>query len=295
MPNARRWVLLTMLLLTTAACGKVLAQDDAGAGDDDDAGITTYALGGTVSGLAGEGLVLRNDGGDDLAISSSGAFTFPDELAAGSSYAVTVGQQPSGQTCTVSNGSGTANADVDDIAVTCVTLTYTIGGNVTGLRGSGLVLRSGAETLSIETDGAFRFAGEVPDNTGYEVLVETHPVNQACTIRSGTGTISGADVSDVAVDCANIALTTVCSLPSTSGIFCGGNCTSNHDEYASWYCQLAGFTGALSFDVLTEGVVDCLYYNASTAPVLSDCSQVIGPTGYGLDANCDAVTNLICF
>ncbi len=71
---------------------------------------------------AGAGLVLRNNGGDDLAVSANGAFTFATSLTSGSTYAVTVATQPSGQTCSVSNGSGTvAGANVTTVAVACVT------------------------------------------------------------------------------------------------------------------------------------------------------------------------------
>ncbi len=73
-----------------------------------------------MSGLAGAGLVLRNNGGDDLAVASNGAFTFATSLTSGSTYSVTVATQPSGQTCSVSNGSGTvAGANVTNVAVAC--------------------------------------------------------------------------------------------------------------------------------------------------------------------------------
>ena len=84
----------------------------------------TYTIGGHVEGLAGSGLVLQQNGGDNLAISADGAFTFATPLNDGASYAVTVFAQPGNpaQTCTVANGSGTvAGANVDDIAVTCTT------------------------------------------------------------------------------------------------------------------------------------------------------------------------------
>jgi hypothetical protein len=38
-------------------------------------GGSTFTVGGTVSGLAGSGLVLRNNGGDDLAIGANGSGT----------------------------------------------------------------------------------------------------------------------------------------------------------------------------------------------------------------------------
>jgi hypothetical protein len=63
---------------------------------------------------------LRNNGGDDLAVAASGAFTFATGLRALAAYSVAVAAQPGGQTCTVANGSGTvAAANVGSIAVSC--------------------------------------------------------------------------------------------------------------------------------------------------------------------------------
>jgi hypothetical protein len=78
-----------------------------------------YSIGGTVSGLAGT-VVLENNGGDDLSISANGTFTFSPPLAQGAPYAVTVATVPSGQTCTVANGSGVVGSSgVTNVAVTC--------------------------------------------------------------------------------------------------------------------------------------------------------------------------------
>ena len=82
-------------------------------------GGTTYSVGGTVSGLSGT-VVLQDNGGDNLSVSASGPFTFATALASGAAYGVTVKTNPSGQTCTVSNGSGTvASANVTNVAVSC--------------------------------------------------------------------------------------------------------------------------------------------------------------------------------
>jgi len=87
-------------------------------------GPTGFTIGGTVSGLAGSGLILRNNGGDDLPISGNGGFTFATPVPDGDLYSVSVASQPSGpaQNCTVSNGSGTVSgANVTNVQVTCVT------------------------------------------------------------------------------------------------------------------------------------------------------------------------------
>ena len=66
-----------------------------------------FTIGGTVTGVLGSGLALADNGGDALAISANGAFTFPTPVASGQTYVVTVKTQPSSapvQTCTVSGG-----------------------------------------------------------------------------------------------------------------------------------------------------------------------------------------------
>jgi N-acetylneuraminic acid mutarotase len=84
---------------------------------------SSYTIGGAVSGLsAGNGVALENDGGSAISVSANGAFTFSTALANQSPYAVTVATQPTGQSCTVNNGSGTVSgANVTNIAITCTT------------------------------------------------------------------------------------------------------------------------------------------------------------------------------
>ena len=79
-----------------------------------------YQLGGTISGLSASGLRLAN--GNVLLLIPGGAtqFSFGPVLSPGVPYNVTVAAQPSGQQCSVSNGSGTAPAaDVNTVAVVC--------------------------------------------------------------------------------------------------------------------------------------------------------------------------------
>src|SRR5215468_539994 len=73
---------------------------------------STYTVGGTVTGLSGSGLVLQNEGGADLPISASGAFTFATRMPSGTSYAVTVKSSPTSppQICLVANGTGSIAA-----------------------------------------------------------------------------------------------------------------------------------------------------------------------------------------
>src|SRR5512135_1464242 len=43
----------------------------------------TFTVGGSVTGLTGTGLVLQDNGGDDLSVSAAGSFTFKTALADG--------------------------------------------------------------------------------------------------------------------------------------------------------------------------------------------------------------------
>src|SRR5947209_2384274 len=83
-------------------------------------GGQSISIRGTVSGLVGSGLVLRDNNRDDLAVSHDGSFAFATRLARRQGYAVTVSQQPSmpAQTCSVSHGVGMTGSDaITEIAV----------------------------------------------------------------------------------------------------------------------------------------------------------------------------------
>lgn len=171
---------------------------------------STYTVGGNVGGVAGSGLVLRLNGSTDLPVAADGPFTFSGGLATGIAYSVIVGTQPSNpaQTCLVANGSGTiGSANVTNVTVTCTTTpppTYTVGGMVSGLAGSGLELKlNGASNLPILANGAFVFADALGTGAPYEVAVGTQPSNpaQTCAVAQGSGTIGTANVTDVAITC----------------------------------------------------------------------------------------------
>jgi 6-phosphogluconolactonase (cycloisomerase 2 family) len=170
----------------------------------------SYTVGGTASGLSGAQLILQNNGGDNLAVSSNGAFTFPTTLITGNSYNVTVLTQPTGpnQTCAVTNGSGiVGESNISGITVLCVnktTATDTIGGYASGVLGSGLVLQNnGADSLAVASNGAFTFATPLPAGLPYNVTVVSPPINpyQNCIVSNGAGTTGGDNVTNVSVSC----------------------------------------------------------------------------------------------
>lgn len=87
-----------------------------------------FQVGGTVSGLAGSGLLLQLNGADPLTVDADGEFRFGSWLGQGASYLVTVATQPDqpAQACTVGNGSGVIDGtDITSVTVTCLNL-YTV-------------------------------------------------------------------------------------------------------------------------------------------------------------------------
>lgn len=91
-----------------------------------------YTVGGSISGLISNGMVLIN-GSNTLAVhSGASSFTMPATVAYHSAYAVTVQTQPAGLTCSVSNGTGTMGADdVTNVSIACgsnFTLLYSFAG-----------------------------------------------------------------------------------------------------------------------------------------------------------------------
>ncbi len=197
-------------LATLIVCSALVAACGGGGGGGSDtppqSPPATFSIGGTLTGLAtGAGVVLQNNGGANATLSANGSFTFAGALSSGAAYAVTVLTQPSGQTCTVTNGSGTASANVTNVAVTCVTTppqTFTVGGTLSGLAASTSVVlqNNGGSDLTVSANGDFTFATAINSGAAYAVTVSTQPTAQTCTVTNGSGTAS-ANVTNVAVTC----------------------------------------------------------------------------------------------
>ena len=170
----------------------------------------TYRVGGTLAGLAGGSLILRNNGGGDLTLAANGTFQFATAVASGGAYAVTVQAQPldPSQTCVVSQSAGTVGAtDITDVTVNCTTNTFLIGGTITGLNGTGLVLRNnGGNDLAVNANGAFTFSAPVVSGGNYLVTLLTQPTAppQHCTVANAGGVVLAANISSVTISCVNL-------------------------------------------------------------------------------------------
>ncbi|MEO7326439.1 MAG: carboxypeptidase-like regulatory domain-containing protein [Dokdonella sp.] len=169
----------------------------------------TYTIGGSASGLTGS-VSLKLDGTTPTStqtqtFAANGSFTFTTPLQSGSGWTVSIATQPTGQTCAVTSGSGAnLSANVTAVQVVCTTNTYTIGGSVTGLTTSGLVLAAtaGSQTVTVPSGAAsYQFPTAVPTGTAYTVSVQTQPTGQTCSVANASGTIANANVTNANVTC----------------------------------------------------------------------------------------------
>jgi hypothetical protein len=152
------------------------------------AGTSTPTLGGIVIGLTSGQTVHVLNGSDNVSVAANGAFTFPTALTTGATYAVTVGTpQPTGQTCAVQYGSGTAaSANITSVVVYCTTnvtaasLTgpYTAVTDHLGTKTDGLV--------SATFDGVSSYSGSVTLNTN--TVITSSPVSGSYTVVQNTST-----------------------------------------------------------------------------------------------------------
>jgi hypothetical protein len=166
-------------------------------------------VGGTASGLAGGEVVLQINGADDLTVKANGKFKFPKALKKGAAYAVTVKTQPDlpvKQTCAVNQGSGNmGDKEVGNVAVSCTTNSYAVGGTVSGLakKSKGLVLElKGEKEVEITKNGNFVFPdARLPDGGDYNVAIKKTPAGQKCEIEPINTAPDSETVNIVSVTC----------------------------------------------------------------------------------------------
>lgn len=186
-PMCFRWLAVIGLTTGLAACG----------------GYTTVDLGGTVTGLTTDGLVLAN-GDSTIAIPANAtSYTFPSQIDDHGSFAVTVKTQPPLLSCSISRGEGTATGvAIVDANVVCIPLTHTVGGSISGLTVGGLVLVNGTDTVTLPANStSFTFPTPVAEGTVYGVAVLTQPAPLTCSVTNGTKVMGADDGKNVQVAC----------------------------------------------------------------------------------------------
>ncbi|WP_211308727.1 hypothetical protein [Limnohabitans curvus] len=151
---------------------------------------------------------MHNNGADALIVTSNGNFIFPTPVAFNGSFNVTVGTQPTGQTCSVVNNSSSGagvTSNVNSVNIVCSTNTYTIAGSVSGLaNGQQVTLHNnGADALIVTSNGNFIFPTPVAFNGSFNVTVGTQPTGQTCSVVNNSSSGAGvtSNVNSVNIVC----------------------------------------------------------------------------------------------
>jgi len=248
----------------------------------------THTIGGTVSGLkTGNSVTLLDNGADALKVTADGRFTFKTPLAPGASYAVTVGTQPAGQICTITNGSGKVpRANVTNVTAICTAApTFTIGGTLSGLTPGALLslFNNGADQLNLTTNGAFAFRLGLLPGAAYNVTIASQPTGETCTVSNGSGTVGKSNVTTVSVSCkANLTFTIG---GTVSGLNTGASVTLLDNATDSLTVSTNG-----TFTFKTALATGAAYnVTVNTQPVGETCT-VTGATGTVASSNVTTVS-----
>ena len=161
-------------------------------------------LGGSLSGLgSGLSLTIEDNASVSLTLTATGAWAVRVNAPTGS-YDVVISSQPAGETCTVSNGSGTwdsSGGSVASIAITCDSPT-TVDLGVSGLAaGSSLVLTDGTNNYTVTGNGTFSYSETLLAGDAYTFSVVTQPSGHNCLITNGSGTVATGTAISVTVTC----------------------------------------------------------------------------------------------
>jgi hypothetical protein len=265
-----------------------------GCGGSSDTTPASYRVAGSVSGLAGTGLVLQNNAGDDVTVSPGApSFSFPTALADGTQYAVTVKTQPRSpwQTCTVAGGSGTVAGANVTVNVACTTNTYAIAASVSGLAGAGLILSNGTDTLTFDGVGASTqtFATRVASGGSYAVGLQAQPTSpwQTCVVADGSGTVAGADVT-VSVACTT---DTHAITVTVTGLAGSGLVLANGTDTLSF---APGGASTQTFPVRVDSGDSYAVVTQTQPTNPSQACDVTGGTGSGTVAGADVAVQVTC-
>jgi hypothetical protein len=82
---------------------------------------------------------------------------------------------------------------------------FTVGGVVLGLTGTGLVLTSYGENVAISSNGTFAFGRTYAAGSVFDIYVSTQPGGQTCTVSQGSGQVSNVDYGSAIVTCTSVS------------------------------------------------------------------------------------------
>jgi 6-phosphogluconolactonase len=269
-------VLMSCALLTLSACG--------GGGGSGGGGTVTYTVGGMVTGLTGSGLMLSNNGGDNLPVTANGAFTFATALPKGTAYSVSASTQPTNpnQNCMVRNGTGDGtitNADVSTVAVVCINV-----GRFAYVANAGSNYVS-AYTIDASTGALSAVAGSPFAAGSFPTVVTLHPSGKFAYVANNVSN----NISAYTIDAITGALTAVAGSPFGAGNAPFVVTIDPSGKFAYVANQSSASVSAYTIDATTGALTPVAGspYAASTLPfdvVIDPSGKFVYVTNYGTNA-----------
>ena len=275
------YALLIMILFFSGCAPEEESSSNTSGGSGSSTTYHTLQL--NVSGLGGTVIVSSGSGSGNvynqsqaIAVASNGTHNFSG-IASGTNYNVTILQQPLYQVCTVSNGSGTLNADAS-VSISCDG-TVTIGGKVYGLNGSITLQNNAANDLSVSSSGDFVFADNFSMGSSYLVTIASQPSSgQTCTPNNNSG-MATDNITSVEIICSQTLRSISGSISDLTGTLVlqnnyGGDQTFTSNDNFTFYvadnssynvtvksqpagkCNVSNGTGTAS-DNVSNVSVDC--------------------------------------
>lgn len=198
---SRAFLVATAAWNLGAGCSSTPVKDDTGPDDPS----AKYTLGGSIAGLQGTGLQLKNGSATVNVPANATTYQFAQQYAAGSAYDVSVAAQPAmpSQTCTIVNGKGAFAANVTNANLDCKTNAFPINVQLMGLEGSGLVLQNNSgDNLTVAANATTAtFSQPVLSGANFSVTVMTQPTNQNCVVNGASGNVVNGPINTVVVNC----------------------------------------------------------------------------------------------
>ncbi|PJZ47236.1 LamG-like jellyroll fold domain-containing protein [Leptospira brenneri] len=180
-------------------------------------GDALYLISGTVTGLSGNGLQIQNitGVGTDVINVNSANFSLPP-IPAGETYNFSIVSQPTSpsQTCSITTPaatSGTMAAAHIPVAINCITSSFVVNAQVTGILGTltaGNELKltlDGTNTINVTTDGTFPFPGTFLSGGTFSIAIDNPGgtiTTGVCSLASSTITIANGTYT-IPVNCSN--------------------------------------------------------------------------------------------
>jgi hypothetical protein len=250
--------------------------------------VTTYSIGGSVIGLSGSGLVLQNNGGDNLSIASNGTFTFATPLFDGTTYNVTVLGTPAGELCSLTSSTGTlGTSNITNVAVSCYSTTGpSLALFVGNMNGPGSVDGSGAaarfnQPAAVATDSAGNiYVADTANNTIRKIT----PAGMVTTLAGSPGICGSADgTGSAATFCLSVNITAYhvgVATDSAGNVYVAdsGNNTIRKITPAGVVTTLAGSAGM--FGGYVDGTGSAARFSSPSGVATDSAGNVyVGDTG----------------